>query len=154
MADLYYLEDIEPGTRETTWGRTITEADIVNFSCLSGDFNPLHVDEHWARENTPFGGRIAQGMLVTSVAYALHSPMLAALSVVGWMEASRRFVHPVKPGDTIHTVWTVREKRRSGSRPGMGILILDLEVVNQDGVVVQSGFDTLMINARSLEAAS
>jgi acyl dehydratase len=154
MTKLYYFEDVEPGTVEVSWGRTVTEADIVNFSGVSGDFNPLHVDEEWARKNTPFGGRIAQGMLVTSISYALHSEMLAALSVVGWMEASRRFLHPVMPGDTIHTVWTVREKRLSASRPGMGIVTLDLEVRNQDDVVVQDGFDVVMINARATDGPS
>jgi acyl dehydratase len=154
VTDLYYLEDVEPGTTETTWGRTVTEADIVNFSGVSGDFNPLHVDETWARENTPFGGRIAQGMLVTSISYALRGKLLDALSFVGWMEASRRFLQPVKAGDTIHTVWTVRETRPSKSRPGMGIVIVDLEVINQEGVVVQDGFDVLMVNARPTDEDS
>jgi acyl dehydratase len=154
VSDLYYLEDVEPGMVETTWARTITETDIVNFSGVSGDFNPLHVDDAWARENTHFGGRIAQGMLVTSVSYALRCTMLDSLSMIGWMEASRRFLLPVLPGDTIHTVWTVREKRRSASRPGAGIVILDLQVVNQKGEVVQDGFDTLMVHCRTKEDPS
>jgi acyl dehydratase len=58
------------------------------------------------------------------------------------------------PGDTIHTVWTVREKRLSASRPGMGIVTLDLEVRNQDDVVVQDGFDVVMINARATDGPS
>jgi acyl dehydratase len=80
--------------------------------------------------------------------------MMDSLSFVGWMEASRRFLLPVLPGDTIHTVWTVREKRRSASRPGTGIVILDLKVVNQSGEVVQDGFDVLMVNSRAQDDPS
>jgi acyl dehydratase len=148
VSRLYYLEDVQPGTTTKSWGRTITEADIVNFAGLSGDYNPLHVDEVWARENTPYGGRIAPGMLVTSISYALRADILDALSTVGWLEATRRFRNPVRPGDTVHAVWTVRETRPSKSRPGTGIVILDIEVLNQDGVVVQEGHDVVLVDRR------
>jgi len=146
MARLYYLEDVRAGEEILSHSRTITEADIVNFAGLSGDFSPLHVDEVWARENTPFGGRIAHGMLVSSISYALRAEIIDSFSLVGWLEVNRRFLAPAKAGDTIHARWVIRETRPSKSRPGTGIVILDIEVITQDGIVVQSGFDTLMVN--------
>ena len=68
-----HLEEIEPGARFQTSRRTVTEADIVNFAGVSGDFNPLHVDELFAREQTPFEGRIAHGPLVLSMSYGLRA---------------------------------------------------------------------------------
>jgi acyl dehydratase len=62
-----YLEDIEVDSTFKTGRRTVTEADVVAFAGVSGDFNPLHTDEVFAREETPFGGRIAHGPLVLSI---------------------------------------------------------------------------------------
>src|SRR5437870_4163650 len=65
-----YFDEFEIGASYTTASRTVTEADIVNFAGVSGDFNPLHTDESFAR-TTPFGTRIAHGMLVASIATGL-----------------------------------------------------------------------------------
>jgi 3-hydroxybutyryl-CoA dehydratase len=148
MSKLYCLEDLVVGTTTTSAARTITEADIVSFSGLSGDYSPLHTDEEWARENTPFDGRIAQGMLIASISYALRAEIVDSLSMIGWMEEKRRFVKPVFAGDTVHAVWTVKEVRPSESRPEAGIAVLDIEVYNQNDEVVQIGYDVLMVNRR------
>jgi 3-hydroxybutyryl-CoA dehydratase len=148
MSKLYCLEDLVVGATTASAARTITEADIVLFSGLSGDYSPLHTDEEWARANTPFGGRIAQGMLVASISYALRAEIVDSLSLIGWMEEKRRFVEPVFAGDTVRTVWTVKEVRPSKSRPQAGIAVLEIEVYNQHDKVVQTGYDVLMVNRR------
>jgi len=145
---MYYLEDLEIGRPIESAGRTITEADIVAFAGLSGDFAPMHVDEEWARKNHAFGGRVAQGMLIASVTYALRAPVVDFLDLVGWLEAVRRFRSPVRPGDTVRATWIVEEVRPSNSRPGTGVVRLGIEVRNQHGDVVQDGHDILLVNAR------
>jgi 3-hydroxybutyryl-CoA dehydratase len=142
-----YLEDIEPGLEITSGRRTVTEADIVNFAGLSGDFNPLHTDEIFAREETPFEGRIAHGLLVLSIADGLRNPF-DGWAHLAWLEVQRRFVGPTYPGDTIHVVRRVEEVRPSASRPGTGVVTVAVEVVKQDGTIVQRGHDVLLVAAR------
>ncbi|HTU30432.1 MAG TPA: MaoC/PaaZ C-terminal domain-containing protein [Solirubrobacteraceae bacterium] len=143
-----YLEDLEPGREFVSGGRTMTEADIVAFAGVSGDFSPLHTDEQWVRENTPFEGRIAHGLLVLSASSGLRTPGLDDLEVIAYLEEARSFVAPTYPGDTIRARWTVRELRRSASRPAMGVVTVDVEVVKQDGTVVQRGHDVWLVAAR------
>src|SRR5262249_2349876 len=95
-----YFEDLEVGRDWESMGRTVTEADIVNFAGLSGDFNPIHVDHSFAAE-TPFRKPIAHGMLVFSIASGLgvHSPPVRTLAFLGVKEW--HFRGPVFPGDTV-----------------------------------------------------
>lgn len=143
-----YLEDLDHGTTYRSAGRTVTEADIVAFAGISGDFNALHTDEAWVREHTSFNGRIAHGMLVLSITQGLRTPIVSDLRILAFLEVSRRFVAPTYPGDTVHAQWTVEESRFSASRPGTGVLRLAVEVVNQDGTVVQRGTDVYLVAAR------
>lgn len=142
-----YLEDIEVGLEMTSARRTITEADIMAFAGLSGDYNPLHTDEIFAREETPFRGRIAHGLLVLSIADGLRNPF-DDWAHLAWLQVQRRFLGPTYPGDTIHAVRRVKEVRPSASRPGTGVVTVNVEVVKQDGEVVQRGTDVLMVAAR------
>ncbi len=151
---LHYLEDLVVGAEITSAARTITESDVMTFAGLSGDYSPLHVDEEWVRANTPFERRIAHGLLVSAISYALRAEVVDSLSLIGWMEVQRRFLLPVYPGDTVHAEWTVAETRPSRSRPGTGVARLDIAVVNQDGATVQDGYDTLLVHSRSAVAAS
>src|SRR5271154_1451956 len=112
-----FCNDIEVGQRWESLGRTITEADIVNFAGLSGDFNPIHVDHEFAR-TTVFRRPIAHGLLVWSVASGLcimAPPMrtLALMSTANW-----KFKEPVYIGDTIRMVSKVlaKEERSRGRR--------------------------------------
>ena len=142
-----YLEDIEVGMEMTSARRTVTEADIVAFAGLSGDYNPLHTDEIFAREETPFRGRIAHGLLVLSIADGLRN-LFDDWAHLAWLEVQRRFVGPTYPGDTIHAVRSVEDVRPSTSRPGTGVVTVTIEVVKQDGEVVQRGRDVLLVSAR------
>src|SRR3954462_8726299 len=95
-----YFEDVEIGQEWESQGRTITEADVVNFAGLSGDFNPIHVDHEFAR-TTPFRKPIAHGLLVLSVAsgLGLYAPPMRTLAFLELREW--HFRAPVFVGDTI-----------------------------------------------------
>ncbi|MBS1869342.1 MAG: MaoC family dehydratase N-terminal domain-containing protein [Actinobacteria bacterium] len=145
---LHFFEDVETGARIESAARTVTESDVMTFAGLSGDYSPLHVDEEWAKANTPFGGRIAHGLLITAISYALRADVVDSFSLIGWMEVKRRFLAPVRPGDTVRARWTVDEARLSRSRPGTGVVTLAIEVVNQRDEVVQDGYDVLLVHTR------
>src|SRR5438128_9788166 len=98
-----YFEDIEVGQQWESLGRTITEADVVNFAGISGDFNPIHIDQETAKSG-PFGKPIAHGLLGLSIASGLgsHSPRvdtLAFLSILEW-----HFREPIFFGDTVQLI--------------------------------------------------
>jgi 3-hydroxybutyryl-CoA dehydratase len=99
-------EDIAIGMC-ATFSKTITEADIVLFAGVSGDNNALHINEEYAR-TTPFGGRIAHGMLTASVISAAVANKLPGPGAI-YMSQSLIFRAPVRPGDTVHATVTVKE---------------------------------------------
>lgn len=142
-----YFEDFLVGEGFTTKARTITETDVVNFAGLSGDFNPLHMDETFAR-TTPYGRRIAHGLAVLSICSGLSQSLgIFDGTVLAFLGLEWTFVKPVFIGDTIRLRQTVGSARET-SKLDRGILVLDSEVLNQDGVVVQRGKRTLMLLRR------
>lgn len=142
------FEDLEPGQEFVSARRTITEADIGSFAGLSGDYNALHTDEHWVRENTPFRGKIAHGVLILAISEGLPTPGLDELEVIAFLHVERSFAAPTYPGDTIRARWAVEELRESRSRPEAGVVTLKIDVTNQDGVVVQRGTDVDLVARR------
>lgn len=142
-----YLEDILVGQEGVSSRRTVTETDIVNFCGLAGDFSPLHADEVYIKEETTFRGRIAQGVLVTAIASGLRSE-LDEWQISAALDSQRAYRAVTYPGDTIQCRWKVIEVKRSSSAPERGIVKLAIEVANQNGEVVQSGIDVLMVSAR------
>jgi 3-hydroxybutyryl-CoA dehydratase len=127
------LEDYQLGERLETPGRTITEADITNFAAFTGDWHPLHTDVTYAAKS-PFGERIAHGMLVLSVgsalAFRLGTWVLLPRSFVAFYGMERvRFTAPVKIGDTIRLEMTVASiENKDESR---GVLTWDGRILNQ-----------------------
>lgn len=98
----------------------MTEADVVAFAGIAGDFNPLHTDETFAREHTPFGTRIAHGPLVLSISYGLRS-VRDDWKILALASCERTFTAPVFPGDT---VWGTYEVARMPGEPqpaGLGL---------------------------------
>lgn len=139
-----YWEEIEIGEEHISPGRTVTEADIVTFAGLSGDYNILHTDEEYMK-GTPFGRRIAHGLLGLAIQSGLGqraTPVQPA--TVAFLGLTWRFQKPIFIGDTIHVRMRVAEKRVT-SHPDRGIITYDRDVVNQRGEVVQSGQTTLMV---------
>jgi acyl dehydratase len=146
MNPLYY-EDFEIGREYATSSRTVTEADIVAFAGLSGDFNRLHVDEEYAKQ-TVFGARIAHGLLGLSIASGLMTQTrMMEGTVVAFLGLTWNFKGAVKIGDTITVRLRVADKRET-SKPDRGIVRLAVSVINQRGEVVQEGENTLMVKRR------
>jgi acyl dehydratase len=145
-----YFEDLEVGREETSPGRTVTEADIVNFAGLSGDFSIIHTDAEFAKE-TPFGQRIAHGMLGLSIAsgLAVRVPGADQHKLVAFLGMTWDFRTPVCIGDTIHVVQTVAGKRPT-RKPGLGVVTYDAKVVNQRGEVCQEGRWKVMYMMRNV----
>src|SRR5947207_1071984 len=129
-----YFEDVAVGQEWESQGRTLTEADVVNFAGLSGDFNPIHIDHEFAR-TTPFRRPIAHGLLVWSMSsglglYAPPMRTLAFLSVREWY-----FREPVFIGDTISMRSKVLEKE-ARSRGRRGVIAWGRQIVNQAAKIV------------------
>jgi acyl dehydratase len=144
-----YWDAFEEGETFTTAARTVTEAAVDAFAGLSGDFNPLHTDEEAARQ-TPMKGRIAHGMLVLSVATGLANQLgLFEGTTLALLGMDRiRWTAPVRPGDTIHVVLAIRQKKES-SKPDRGVLVTEATVVNQRGEpVMTADWTTLMARQR------
>jgi 3-hydroxybutyryl-CoA dehydratase len=141
-----FFDDVAVGQEWETLGRTVTEADIVNFAGLSGDFNPIHVDHEFAR-NTPFGRPIAHGLLTLALGSGLTlncPPMrtLAFLQIKEWF-----FREPVFIGDTLRVRTKVLEKQVSG-RGRRGLITWQRQMFNQNGKVVQEGVTLTMVEGR------
>lgn len=146
-----YLDDLEVGHEWVSGGRTVTEADIVNFAGFSGDFNPIHIDHEFAK-GTPFRRPIAHGFGVFCIASGLGvmtPPVrtLALLRVNKWA-----FHAPVFAGDTVKCVTRVVEKSLRG-RGKRGEVVWYRGVVNQDGKTVQEGELATLVEARPLAKA-
>lgn len=144
-----YFEDIEVGREVTTPARTVTEADIVHFAGLSGDFNPIHTDAELTR-NTPFGQRIAHGLLGLSMASGLSSrkPGGEQHRIVAFLGLTWDFRKPIFIGDTIRVREIVAGKRET-SKPGLGVVTYDMKVVNQRDEVCQEGQWNIMYQSRA-----
>ena len=143
-----YFEDLTVGRQFVTQRRTVTEADVVAFAGLSGDFNALHVDETFAADG-PFGRRVAHGLLVLSMATGLRQQSGVFLGVVRAFAEVRSwaFRRPVFIGDTITVVTTIVSARAT-SKPGQGVVEQRVDVVNQHHDIVQSGIFVTIIASR------
>ena len=134
-----YFEEFEIGQEVTTPGRTITEADILSFAGVSGDFNSIHTDAVYTA-STPFGERVAHGLLILAIVSGLavrtgvmEGTVIAFREIRDW-----KFSLPVFIGDTIYAVMEVVETK-SLPRLGGGSITLDINVMNQDDKTVMRG---------------
>ena len=139
------FNDIEVGKTYRSAGRTIIEADIVSFAGLTGDFNPLHMDEKWVRENTSFPSRIAHGLLIHSIGEGLNCHELAGWKILAFLETQRRMVKPVFPGDRIEQNYVIKSKKPSSKDPSRGVVEVEVNITNQNGEIVQEGYNRYMI---------
>mgnify|MGYP001336916787 FL=1 len=144
-----FWEEWDIGAEFQTASRTITEADIVNFAGISGDYNPLHIDEEFCKQ-TQFGTRIAHGPLVYSIAagllFQLHLYDDTLIAFLGF--DSLKFTLPVKIGDTVRVRIEVLEKRET-SKPDRGVMKRLLQVLNQRDEVVQEGVQAFLLKKKS-----
>lgn len=139
-----YFEEYQVGDFVVTPGRTITEADIVNFASLSGDWNAIHVDAEYAKEGM-FGERIAHGLLGLSIASGLSVQMgFITGTVIAFMGLDWKFRAAIKIGDTIHVRAEIAETKPV-PRLGGGIVVFNVEVLNQRGEATQKGTWSMLV---------
>ena len=136
--ELKRFEDFKVGDK-ASFTKTVTEADVVLFAGITGDFNPIHMNETYAK-TTMFGGRIVHGMLVASLIGAAGAPFCGSASI--YLGHSQKFVAPVRIGDTItasvEVTALVPEKKHVKMRT---------YCTNQEGKVVVDGEATIKIIA-------
>jgi 3-hydroxybutyryl-CoA dehydratase len=145
-----FFDDLAIDQEWMSQGRTITQADIVNFAGVSGDFNPIHIDHEFAK-TTLFRQPIAHGMLIWSIStgLAMNAPLvrtIAFMSVKEWT-----FKEPVFIGDTIRVSSKVvnKEERSRGKR---GVITWRRAIRNQNDKIVQEGLTVTMVEGRALLA--
>ncbi len=143
----WYFEDFTAGAVIPTVRRTVTEADVMAFAGLSGDFNVLHTDRVFAAE-TQFGEPIAHGLLGLSIVSGLmHQTGVINGTIIAFLGLTWRFTGPVKFGDTIAAEMRVRTVKET-SKPDRGVVTLVFTVTNQRDERVQDGEFTLMMQRR------
>ena len=143
----FYFEEFAVGQTVHSPARTVTEADVVQFAGLSGDYNQLHTDAEYAK-STPYGQRIAHGLLGLAIASGLTA---RAGFVEGTAQAftglTWRFKSPVFIGDSIRLQGEITKMRPMPSMGG-GMVVLRIEVLNQRDEVVQQGEWTMLVKGR------
>lgn len=126
-----------PLGEKASMSKTVTEHDVYTFAGVTGDFNPVHIDDQFAK-NTMFKGRIAHGMLSAGFISAVLGTALPGSNTI-YLGQELQFKAPVRIGDTVTATVEVIEKIEDKKR-----LILRTTVTNQDGVVVTDGKATVM----------
>lgn len=146
----YYFEQFEVGMRYETPRRTVTDTDVIQFAGISGDFNPLHIDNVYAGQ-TKFGRRVAHGPLILALVTGLSArtghfdgTTLAMLGLQ-W-----KYLAPVFPDDTIYAEMEITNTRLLSDQK-RGIVTRDIRVYNQEGVKVQEGEFVVMVKSRSYD---
>ena len=152
----YRYADLHVGMSFRSPGRTITDADLVAFAGLTGDFSELHTSDVYAKASQ-FGRRVAHGMLGLAYAHGLmwartgelRETAIAFLGISDW-----RFVGPIYVGDTIFVNYTIAELRNSRSRPTQAIAMFDVTLVDQGERVLQQGRKALLVSKLPLSAVA
>ncbi len=143
-----YFEQFEVGQRIITAARTITEGDVVTFAGLTGDFNQIHTDAEFSK-TTPFGQRVAHGLLVLGIAsgLAMRTGVLEG-TVMAFREINTwKFSSPVFIGDTVH-VEMVTVETKPLPRLGGGSVVIEVSVKNQRGETTAKGTWTALVLGR------
>jgi acyl dehydratase len=141
-----YFEDCTPGLTITSAGRTVGEADILQFAGLSGDWNAIHIDAEYAKTSM-FGERVAHGLLGLSIASGLAMQLgLLDRTVEAFTSLDWKFRAPIKIGDTIHITIEVVKTRAMSS--GGGFVTFNVVVKNQRDETVQKGEWMIVVKGR------
>ena len=152
----YRYADLHVGMAFRSPGRTITDADLVGFAGLTGDYSELHTSEVYAK-NSQFGRRVAHGLLGLAYAHGLmwartgelRETAVAFLGINEW-----KFLGPIFVGETIFVNYQISELRDSKSRPTQAIAVFDVSVLDQNDRMVQRGSKALLLSKIPLEAIS
>ncbi|WP_417269339.1 MaoC family dehydratase [Celeribacter sp.] len=146
-----YFEDYEIGFTRTTFGRTISEADILAHAGHTGDFFPHHMDKEWCATQ-PFKRRIAHGTLVFSVGIGLTASTINP-HAMSYGYDKLRFVRPVHIGDTIKAKATITQKRDHPRKPDYGYVHEAIEITNQSDETVLVCDHLYLVNRKEALAA-
>lgn len=147
MARGTFFSEFELEQEFTSVGRTVTEADVVMFAGLSGDYNPLHTDATFAA-STPFKQRIAHGMLGASISTGLGQTLgIFEGTTLALMAQTFEYKAPIFFGDTVRLKLTVKELKPS-SKGGKGVVSFQSDIVKQDETVVTTGSWVVMFRDR------
>ncbi len=141
-----HFDEIEIGEEYESPGRTVTEADIVMFAGLSGDYNVLHTDAEFMKSSI-FGERIAHGLLGLAIQSGLLTRGMRPYETIAFMGLRWKFKGPIKIGDTIRVQAKVVGKKET-SKADRGVITLSRQVINQRGEVVQEGETDVMVARR------
>ncbi|WP_433846831.1 phenylacetic acid degradation bifunctional protein PaaZ [Acinetobacter proteolyticus] len=145
------FDELVIGERLLTARRTVTEADIVNFACLSGDYFYAHTDKIAAADSF-FGERVAHGYFIVSAAAGLFVDAAQGPVIANYGMDNLRFVEPVKIGDSIRVELTCKQKtpkpQKDPSQPEHGVVVWDIKVKNQRDELVAT-YDILTLVARA-----
>ena len=139
-----WYDEVAVGERFAT-SLTVTEAHLVLGSGMFGDFNPLHVDEEFARKSM-FGGRILHGPF-TSALVAAPVGMYFSGTAIAYLEHACRFKAAVRPGDTLSSSWIVVDKLDKPKHKG-GIIVLECACANQRGELVLEADGKILVASR------
>lgn len=150
---VYFLEDFQPGSHAgETEGRTLTETDVIHYGGFTGDNGGHSGDAEFARQGL-FGGRIVQPMLAFNLGFALWLKDWCRMGtpdsgLAGHLCDRWTFHAPFRLGDTLRCRYRTLSARPSNSRPGMGLLICGLQMINQRDEVNLSAEVIMMYPAR------
>lgn len=141
----WYFEDFELGQEIVTASRTVTEADVVIFAGLTGDYNPLHTDEEKAKKG-PFKTRIAHGYLGLTIGMGLKNQTgIFEGTTMAYMGLnSLRFTGALFFGDTIRVKMKVTDKKET-KKEDRGIVILDFFLINQKDETIAEGQENILM---------
>jgi len=143
-----YFEEFEVGYEIVSAGRTITEADIVSFAALTGDWTQIHVNADYAKD-TMFGQRVAHGLLGLSIAAGLGAQLgFIEETVLAFRSLEWKFSAPIFIGDTIHLKATVKETKEL-KKLGGGSIVFEMRLLNQEGKIVQKGTWSVLMKSKS-----
>jgi 3-hydroxybutyryl-CoA dehydratase len=148
-----YFEDFSPRQRFEGGSRTISEADVLAFSALTGDQHPIHYDAEYAK-TTRFGRPIVHGLHLMSLTAVGATPLSAQLkeSMIAFLQQGATFLKPVFVNDTVQSAFEVKEVERKPDRE-WGHLTLSATLVNQRGETVLEAFHVYRLRCRSVAAA-
>ena len=141
-----HFDEIQMGEEYESPGRTVTEADIVMFAGLSGDYNVLHTDAELMKGSI-FGERIAHGLLGLAIQSGLLTRGMRSYATLAFIGLRWKFKGPIKIGDTVHVRAKVVGKKET-SKADRGVITLSRQVINQRGEVVQEGETDVMVSRR------
>ena len=142
-----FFEDFEVGQEFATTRRTVTDGDVVNFACLTGDFNPIHIDEVTASEG-PFKKRIAHGLLGVAIMNGQMNQLgIFEGTTIAKAEDTNRYKAPIFIGDTVSTLIKIVGVKPS-TKGGKGTVLADTYVINQRGEVVTESSNVILIKGR------